>query len=263
MQFVDNMEKFVLGRKIIRLEQVNSTNLFAKELSSYIKPLYEGTIVITQDQLSGKGRHQKSWLSEKNKNLCMSIILFPKFLDSSNLFMLSKAISLSISDYLVSLKIEDVKIKWPNDILVAGKKIAGILIENSWKSNSITESVVGIGLNVNQTHFPDVLPPPLSLKLIKKSEFEMDQVLTEISKYIEVRYEQLRNNNFSELSKDYFERLYKLREISIFISKGEEFQGTVLGVNPDGKLKIRTTDRSELEFDLDEVSFKRESQPIF
>lgn len=256
------MKNSKLGEKIIRLEQVNSTNQFAKDLIAHVDHIEEGTTIVTYDQLSGRGRHEKTWVSEKNKNLCISIILFPT-LDPSDTFLLSKFVSAGIRDYLDSLNILDVCIKWPNDIYVRDRKIAGILIENSWKKNAIQESIIGIGLNVNQTHFPDMTNNPISMKMIRKSEFNLEEVLIGLLKYLEKRYAALCEGKLREIENAYHEHLYRLNEENAFSVGGEIIRGTIRGVERDGKLKVQVGSEGIRLFDLDQIEFRHGDQPDF
>ena len=123
----------------------------------------EGTVVLAKEQTSGRGQVNNTWESSYGDNLLMSIVLYPEFLHAGNQFLLSKFVSLAIVDFL-SYYLENVTIKWPNDIYVGNKKIAGVLIENSLRGAFISSSVVGIGLNVNQTEFSSSIPNPTSLK---------------------------------------------------------------------------------------------------
>jgi BirA family biotin operon repressor/biotin-[acetyl-CoA-carboxylase] ligase len=255
------MSKVIWGTKIIRLPQVNSTNQFAKELSSYIKPVFEGTTVLAEEQLGGKGRKEKEWVSEKNKNLCFSVILFPKFLDSKDLFLLSKAVSLGIWDYLNRQNLINAKIKWPNDLYVGDKKIAGILIENTWKGQELQETVVGVGLNVNQTNFPTHLPNPTSLRLVKNREFNVDEVLKDVFECLDKRYMQLKDKAFDQVNQDYRNHLYGLNELKTYDVGGIPVNGKVRGVDEDGKLKLTTQEGDEQVFDLDQISLWSGSLP--
>ena len=253
------MKNTKLGKKIIKLEQVNSTNQFAKELIINVNDLQEGTTIVSYDQFQGKGRHQKTWISEKNKNLCISIILFPDFLTTSNLFLLSKTISVGIWDFLDRFYITDTRIKWPNDIYVQNNKIAGILIENTWKGNVLQESIIGIGLNVNQTHFPSIINQPTSMKLLRKQDFNLEEMLTGLLESIEIRYRQLCRKEIEAIDTAYHEALFRLNETTHFLTKDEKLSGKIKAVDHDGKIQILTDQHGLMRFELDDIEFIHES----
>lgn len=139
------------GKNLIQLNQTDSTNIHLTQLAQD-NNLPEGTVVNAAFQTHGKGQRNNSWEAEKGMNITFSVLYKPHFLPLSKHFLLSKAISLGVFDYLNCICAE-VKVKWPNDIYVGNKKIAGILIENSIKGNNIYQSVIGIGININQSNF--------------------------------------------------------------------------------------------------------------
>ncbi len=132
-------------KNIIYLHEVESTNNYANQLI-LSDAAEEGTVVLAHYQKKGKGQHGNNWESEDEKNLLMSIIIFPGFLDAGKQFLISKVVSLALIDFLKT-ETEDVSIKWPNDIYVGKNKIAGILIENSVKGTNMFSAILGIGLN--------------------------------------------------------------------------------------------------------------------
>ena len=149
------METLFIGRNIIFLPQVNSTNSYAIEMLKNVN-LAEGTLVHTAEQTEGRGQRGSVWKTEKTSNLTASLVLKPTFLDLKNQHYLYQISALACYDALAELLDSsqfDIKIKWPNDILVNKQKIAGILIENNISNTQLSWSVVGVGFNVNQTIF--------------------------------------------------------------------------------------------------------------
>ena len=147
--------------KIIRLHTVGSTNDYMIEQIRNGNINLEGTIVIADEQTSGKGMDINIWESEPGKNLTFSIFFKPDFLRADQQFLLNKSISLGVYDFIKSLVThQKVTIKWPNDIYVGDKKIAGILINNTIAGNELFYSVAGIGVNINQQKFPGSCPQP-------------------------------------------------------------------------------------------------------
>lgn len=151
------METLFIGKNLLFLHEVESTNTYAMNLLRNVNSI-EGTVVYTDNQTKGKGQRGALWASKIAQNITASIILKPYFLSIGNTFYLSKISALAVYDVLADILPSgqyDIKIKWPNDILVNQNKISGILIENNFTSTNIQHSVIGIGLNVNQDNFND------------------------------------------------------------------------------------------------------------
>jgi len=165
--------------KIIRLPETKSTNSYAIELLKQDRPK-EGSVVITDHQTHGKGTDTNTWESEKGKNLTFSLILYPA-LGADQQFILNKAISLGIYDFLISiLPNHKVSIKWPNDLYIGDKKACGILIQNSVLGNKLEYMVAGIGLNVNQILFTSNAPNPISLKMASGLDYNLDEYIQKL-----------------------------------------------------------------------------------
>ncbi len=242
-----------VGKVLLELNKIDSTNKHALKLLSKNKPS-EGTVISAWNQEQGRGQIGRTWQSEPGKNLTFSIILYPTFLPAKKQFLLNQAIALGISD-AISTFLPDVKVKWPNDIYIGNEKVCGVLIQNILSGTSIQSSIIGIGLNVNQTDFAKDLPNPSSLGLIAKKEFDLLQVLERLCEKIETRYLQLRGGNYDLIEKDYLKYLYRLQEESLFqYPEGEVFSGSIVGVSETGKLKIHHKKGEEL-FDIREVKF--------
>ncbi len=187
-----------IGSIQINLNEVDSTNNYARQLVRDKTPI-EGTLVVAKDQISGRGQRSNSWVSEPNMNLTCSYILRPVFLAAKDQFILSASVALAVFETISALlPNEDVKVKWPNDVLVNGKKIAGILIENVLRGPNLETSIIGIGINVNQVRFPTSLNPT-SIKLITDSNVKTAAVLDLLSTQLERFYLQLREGKLDEL----------------------------------------------------------------
>ena len=232
------MNTKVIGQNIINKESVESTNNYAVELIKTINPA-EGTVVLTNNQTNGRGQGGNFWESEPFMNLTFSIIFHPKFIAPSNQFNFNKAISLGIIDYLQTQISEiPVKIKWPNDIYVGNKKIAGILIENTITGNEFSSSVAGIGLNVNQTIFKSNAPNPISLKMILNNDFSIFDVLQGICINIEKRYLDLKSRKIKKINSDYLSNLYLYQEFSNYKYKNKSIKAKITGVSEFGELEL-------------------------
>ena len=241
--------------KTIKLNAIDSTNSFLKELvlNSAVENF---TVVVTDQQLKGRGQQGNSWVSEPFKSLIFSVfVVFDNF-DVSNNKYLNFAVSLAIFDALQEESIPGISIKWPNDILSGSQKICGVLIENSLKGSKISSSVIGIGLNVNQTSFPYSLKKVSSLKLLSNKNFPLDRLLESIVSKLKSKIEVLNAKDFKTLETKYLQVLYKKNIPTMFKnSKDVLFMGIINGVSKEGKLQIVLEDESVQEFGIKEVSF--------
>lgn len=240
-----------IGQNQVFVPQCHSTNSLATELMRN-KDLSEGTIVITDDQTAGRGQRGNTWEAEPAKNLTFSVIVKPSFLAAKDQFYLTMVVSLALREFLTSRLSVEVKIKWPNDILVANKKICGILIENSLSVDTIQHSIVGIGLNVNQVFFS--ITGPTSMSLIAEHDFDLAWELNLLLEKLEGYYLQLRSGRKELLRQEYLNHLYWIGERRTFRSNDEQFNGMITGVGENGRLTI-LRDGKEISVDLKEISF--------
>ncbi|MCF6242147.1 MAG: biotin--[acetyl-CoA-carboxylase] ligase [Bacteroidales bacterium] len=240
-----------IGSKIIYIDKTNSTNNYLKN------NLEKGLVVYTDEQTSGRGQRTNKWESEAAKNILMSTALFHESLKAENQFFLSKAISLAVYDFL-SEYIIDVKIKWPNDIYIYGKKIAGILIENNLRGANIYSSVVGIGININQVHFPAYLPNPTSLSSITGKTYEPKKLLNELIKNLNIRYHQLEKKQYKKLSASYFQHLYRFKIESEFLIDKIKVKAKIIDIEDDGKLVLQYANNSIKSYAFKEIEFINE-----
>ena len=240
--------------KIIKLDAVNSTNEYLKK---YIKENSIKTthIAYTFIQTNGKGQRGNTWDSEPGKNLAFSICLFPENMRAKDQFSLNMIVSLFIFNILKSLKIPDLKIKWPNDILSCGKKICGILNEVKVRGDSLENIIIGFGLNINQENF-DNLPNASSLKLINKITYDLNNFTALIIQSLK-RYDYLNPKSELELKKintNYNRNLYKLNNFSNFKdSEKKIFQGKIISVGKDGLLKMRLKNGNIENYNFQEI----------
>jgi BirA family transcriptional regulator, biotin operon repressor / biotin---[acetyl-CoA-carboxylase] ligase len=243
----------IIGNQIIRIPSTESTNNYANHQIRQ-ESINEGTVFLTYDQSAGRGLMNNSWESEPGKNLTFSIVLCPEFLEIRRQFMLSKVVSLGVYR-AINKYVADLKIKWPNDIYVGNLKLGGILIENSIMSGLIKNSIIGIGINVNQMVFRSNAPNPVSLQLLTNQHYDVEQILSEVLEAIDDYYHQLKSGDFAAIDMDYLSALYRLNEIHGFNSENQEFQGEIMGVNEIGQLQIRKSTGELCEFHFKEVEF--------
>lgn len=213
------------------------------------------TVIVAEEQTKGRGQQRNSWISEPSKNLTMSIFIDDLNLKIHNQKYLNFAISLAIFKTLTALKIENLSIKWPNDIMSVNKKICGILIENSISSNKIYASIIGIGLNVNQIQFPESLKNASSLKALTNITYDLDNLLIKLIKEIRSSIKILSLEKYTQLEQQYLAVLYK-KNIPTMFKNSEDvlFMGKILGISDSGNLLIELEDDIIKEFGIKEVS---------
>lgn len=237
--------------KLIKLDAIDSTNDFLKSLSSQDE-LENFTVVTAENQTKGKGQMGEKWSSEKGKNLIMSVLVKDFLFDNEQVFNLSIVVSLAVLETLKSLNIPDLCIKWPNDIMSYNKKIGGILIENTLKSDGRIVSVVGIGINVNQTNFEE-LPRGSSLAVISGKTFDKNDLTILITEKIKEKTE-LWKTTSSVFWEDYFNSLFKKGIPMPFKNlQDKNFMGIIQGVSSIGKLQVLLEDDSVSEFEIKEI----------
>ncbi len=223
------------GKRLIYVPECHSTNDLATQILDQ-SPAHEGTVVITDRQLKGRGQRGNAWVSADFLNLTLSVVLRPTFLSIRDQFYLNVVASLSVHDAVRQLLDSPIFVKWPNDVIANGGKIAGILIENQLQGAAIQASVVGIGLNVNQTEFG--LPSATSLALQARRQFDTSVVFEILMERLEARYLQLRQGKGKALNAAYHDVLYGRGELRRFASGEREFSGTIVGIDPSGRLQI-------------------------
>ena len=237
---------------IIKLSAIPSTNTFLKELSA-TENLPEFTIVVAENQQEGKGQRGSNWVSEVGKNLTFSVLVKNFTTKHDSIFVLNILVANALLNTLNKFQIPNVSIKWPNDILSGKKKVAGILIENSFKSANEITSIIGIGLNVNQTNFEN-LPLASSLAIVTNTLFDKDQLLTEIVTEIKLLLEKLTTSNTDFLWKTYHQNLFMKGKVASFqVGNEKPFSAVIQGVSTEGKLLLLQEDDLVHEYDIKEI----------
>ncbi len=238
----------MIGQKIIHLDTVDSTNNYTANLQKEGK-IQHGTVILADEQSAGRGQRGASWTSSAGENLLLSIYLAPDNLSVVDQPALTHFISLSLIDFLRKIGISG-KIKWPNDIYVNDQKIAGILIENSIRSSRISETIIGVGLNVNQTVFEGV--NATSIKRQSDQHCPLNDVLFSWIQEMNILWAELSKGNFEMLKSRYKQELYLLNEPAIYRDVTGEFEGIVRDVDDNGYL-ILEKDIERKKYDLKEI----------
>lgn len=242
-----------LKSQIFRSETLDSTNEELKKIANK-NELPNLTCLVTDNQTAGKGQIGNKWESEPFKNLTFSILLHPITLPIMKQFLLSKMVSVAIAQTLEHY-VADVSIKWPNDIYVGDKKICGILIENSIMGDKIHQSIIGIGLNVNQTQFLSDAPNPVSLKMISDEEYPLENILIQILEQLEIRFAQLLAGCTNTITHIYFDKLYRREGYFTYKDVNGEFMAKIEEVKDMGFLILKRKDGTLSEYAFKEVQF--------
>jgi BirA family biotin operon repressor/biotin-[acetyl-CoA-carboxylase] ligase len=241
--------------EIIYLEETSSTNDYIQQLLSENEELEEGAVVWVKCQTAGKGQGQNKWESEENKNLTFSLLLYPDFLPVAEQFLLSQITALGIFDFLRSYcGLDNLSIKWPNDIYWKDKKICGMLIENLLAGQKISHTVLGIGINVNQEEFKSDAPNPVSVRQVNGMVYNLEEALIQVRQAILNRYLQLLKDEKEQIRKDYFNNLYRKEGYYLYKDSGGEFSAKIKAIEDNGLLILETADQQERIYAFKEVS---------
>ena len=215
----------------------------------------EGDVVWADFQTAGRGQRGHEWHSRKGENLTFSVVLEPLFVPIAEQFSVSEVVALSLVDMLADYGIE-AKIKWTNDIYVGDRKLVGILIEHSLAATTLRRTIVGIGINVNQTEFDSSIPNPVSMAQLLGRELNAEEVLQCFLKHLQRNYELLREGGAEVLHNRYNELLYRLNEYHTYaLPSGDKFRAKILGTAPSGALRLEDEAGKPQDYLFKEVEF--------
>lgn len=241
------------SKNFIVLDEIDSTNNYANHLIQ-AGNAENGTVVLSYYQHQGKGQAGNNWESARELNMLISLVLFPSFLPPANQFFISMITSNALADW-INQKIKNVKVKWPNDIYVADRKIAGILIETAVQGNMLQSAVVGIGLNLNQEDFSPGLPNPVSLKQLTGDDYNVEDVALQVSELVMKWYEKLEYGLGDLITEVYVNYLYRWNEWALYIRNGLTFKARITGIDMYGRLILETSSGESLICSFKEISF--------
>ena len=259
----------MIGNQIIEIKRVDSTNIYAGQYLEQHDP-EEGTVFVAHEQFAGKGQQGNTWASEPGKNLTFTVLLKPVFLRPEQQFLLNKAITLGVLDFVhaelskpeVTAKYRQkgeplpvVSIKWPNDIYAGNRKIAGLLIEHRIMGEAISRSLIGIGLNVNQETFDPSLPNPVSIFNITGEKVDLKEALAGICRSLDLRFLALNQVGSARLDTAYHEHLLGYNQMRKFKSGEAVFEGKIAGVDNLGRLIIQNDQQKHHAFIHGELDF--------
>jgi len=276
-----------IGTPFIELRSVDSTNNYAREQIQASRssklPVSQGLAehgmaFFAHEQLAGKGQRGKSWASEPGSNIMLSILLKPQGIPLAQQFRLSACVAVAVHEFFVKYAGEETKIKWPNDLYWQDRKAGGILIENIVRSNLSQEprarspkpraqsqepgftpdwdwSIVGIGININQPHFPAHLPNPVSLKQITGKNFDTVVLAKELCAVLNEKFNELVNDGFENIYQQYLLHLYKRNEKVKLKKDNRVFEAIIKTITPAGKLVVLHSVDEEFDFGEVELIF--------
>jgi BirA family transcriptional regulator, biotin operon repressor / biotin---[acetyl-CoA-carboxylase] ligase len=236
-----NSNSDIFSWRIIYVSQTESTNNSANILIPNTRPI-TNHVVFTDHQTAGVGQYGRKWHSTKGKNLACSLFIdLPNGLKPSLPFLWNMYIALVVQQTVQKTIGKTVSIKWPNDILVNGKKVGGILIQNTFQGNTIRQSIVGIGINVNQETFPQDIPDASSLLLETSNSNSILSLLMDIVSSLDINaFLAYEPSTIDMIMRNYNRNLYKYnQEAIVYDQDGNELRGTCLGVNTKGELRLK------------------------
>ena len=247
MEFVPKITNFALRMidfEVVHIEETDSTNRWMKENGTQ-----KDMVVVADYQTAGKGCGSNSWESERGKNLLFSVMIHPEEIQAKNQFIITQTVSVALCKALENYISEPVEIKWPNDIYVGDKKICGVLIENRLQGRMIKDTIIGIGLNVNQTEFKSDAPNPVSIKQLTGKDTDREEVLRG---FIDKLNECCESKTCIA---EYKARLYRREGKHKFMKQNTVFEASIVDVKDDGRLMLEDEKGVAHLFRFKEVTF--------
>lgn len=235
-----------VAKEVLYFDTIDSTNTKAQELAEKGYP--SGTLVVADKQESGKGRRGRSWVSPSGTGIFMTLMIKPD-INPNNASMLTLVAALAVAKAITSVTGEEALIKWPNDIVVNGKKVCGILTEMNAQFDYINHIVVGIGINVHNESFPEEISQMASSLMIEAcgKRFHRAQIIAETMSYFEQYYDTfLKTQDLSALVREYDELLVNRNKSVRVLDPKEPFDGKAMGITPKGELIVETWESRKL-----------------
>jgi len=235
-----------VAKEVLYFDTIDSTNTKAQELAE--KGYQSGTLVVADKQESGKGRRGRSWVSPSGTGIFMTLMIKPD-INPNNASMLTLVAALAVAKAITSVTGEEALIKWPNDIVINGKKVCGILTEMNAQFDYINHIVVGIGINVHNESFPEEISQMASSLMIEAGgkRFHRAQIIAETMSYFEQYYDTfLKTQDLSALVREYDELLVNRNKSVRVLDPKEPFDGKAMGITPKGELIVDTWESRKL-----------------
>lgn len=248
---------------IVKLPEINSTNSYLLQSLAKGETWAEESVVYTLKQTAGRGQPGNSWESEPGKNIAFSLLLRPTMVPVNSQFVISELTCLGIVDALDILLggsyHAPISIKWPNDIYAGDEKICGILIENTLMGATISNSVIGVGINVNQLHWEGNAPNPTSMCILAGNrEFDPETVLKTAIAAIGQRYKMLKFGGSAKLHTEFIDRLYRREGFFPYrdAESNEDFEARIIDVEPTGHILLEEPSGKTRRYSFKEVKFR-------
>ena len=242
-----------LHPRLFQLKEVDSTNLYLRRMLVE-EDLPEGSLVVADFQNSGRGQIGNVWESEDGKNLLFSLLIRPDFLLANQQFLISQIVSLSVKEVLDKY-IKDVRVKWPNDIYWKDRKICGMLIENDLDREWISQSIIGIGININQGEFKSDAPNPVSLFQITGKMFDRKVLLDEFLCIFFEYYTLLLQEKEEDIRKSYMDALVHGDGYYRYTDESGSFEARIHSIEPTGHLSLLLRTGEIRRYAFKEVAF--------
>lgn len=239
--------------RIIRLQKTDSTNNYLHALARP-EQLGEGSVVWAEFQTAGRGQIGNSWESAEGENLTFSVVLYPTFLLVNRQFLISQITALSVKQTL-DRYVDDITVKWPNDIYWRDRKICGMLIENDLAGQFIYSSILGIGININQKEFKSNAPNPVSLYQIIGKRTDREKFLQEFLERLYANYLLLLQEKEVLIQEAYRQSLYRREGFYLYEDANGRFEAAIEEIEPSGYLHLRLRDNTIRRYEFKEVRF--------
>ncbi|MBQ2508818.1 MAG: biotin--[Bacteroidales bacterium] len=237
---------------ILHFDVIDSTHHYCQLLD--LRQVEELSLFWVDSQTAGVGQRGNRWESQPGRNLTFSFVLHPSFLPPQQQFLLTEAMSVAVSDWLLS-QVDDVHVKWPNDIYVGRRKLCGTLLEARIAHGRFESAICSMGVNINQMDFPEWVPNPVSLAQLTGCEYRLEECLDALVEHLEHCYAQLREGNGDQLHRQYLERLLQRGEECTYRYHDRLVRATILDVNQYGHLLLSTADGERLSCQMKEVTY--------
>ena len=235
------LNNILVGKVCIKLDSIDSTQSYLQTLCSKTKPV-DGTAILTYHQTNGYGQNHSPWQSEPNANIALSFIVYPNWLQITDIHFFNKAIALAVKKSVIDHISQPAYIKWPNDIIVENKKIAGILIQSTLNSNGIDRIITGIGINVNQKRFSIDLAHAVSFASLTHQDFVLDKITHQVLYNLNLYLQMVKEKQWQTINTEYHECLFLWKQKVSFEFQGHTLSGILEGVDDDGALLISHSD---------------------
>lgn len=246
------LEALKCKMEIIRIDKASSTNTWVTEREA---ELSNPTLVYCDCQTAGRGQRGNSWESEPGMNITASVLYRPQHINATEQFRISEAVALAIADFLEDFGVE-IKVKWPNDVYSGNRKICGILIEHMIMGKNINRTVIGFGININQTKFISDAPNPVSLKMLTGKSYDIEEIVEKLSEKLERNLEEIERGE--DLHQEFLKRLWRGDgKYYDFIDrkKGEKIRAYIVDITSQGILRLRLKEDENRDYAFKEVEF--------